>query len=79
MSRVESSRPAVLSWVECFAEIEDPRVERTRLHSLEEILVLSILAVIAGAEGWEDIEDYGKYKLSWLRRLASHHAGYSER
>ena len=69
MPCVESSRPAVLSLVECFAEIEDPRIERTRLHSLEEILVLSVLAVIAGAEGWEDIEDYGKYKLSWLRRF----------
>lgn len=69
MSSVESSRPAVLSLVECFAEIEDPRIERTRLHSLEEILVLAVLAVIAGAEGWEDIEDYGKYKLSWLRKF----------
>ncbi len=69
MPCVESSRPAVLSLVECFAEIEDPRIERTRSHSLEEVLVLSVLAVIAGAEGWEYIEDDGKYKLSWLRRF----------
>jgi hypothetical protein len=55
--------------VECFAEIEDPRIERTRLHSLEEILVLAVLAVIAGAEGWEDIEDYGNHKLLWLRKF----------
>ena len=69
MSTVDDSCGSVVSLVECFAEIEDPRIARTRLHSLEEILVLSVLAVIAGAEGWEDIEDYGKHKLPWLRRF----------
>jgi hypothetical protein len=48
--------------VECFAEIDDPRIERTRVHPLESILVLAVLAVLAGAEGWEDIEDYGLEK-----------------
>lgn len=55
--------------VECFSEIEDPRIERTRVHSLEDILVLSVLAVIAGAEGWEDIEEFGKQKYGWLRKF----------
>jgi hypothetical protein len=38
-----------------FAEIKDPRVARTQKHLLNEILIIAILAVIAGAEGWEDI------------------------
>jgi hypothetical protein len=42
-----------------FSEIEDPRVERSRVHGLMDILMISILAVIAGAKGWEDIETYG--------------------
>ena len=33
---------------------------------LKDILVIAILAVIAGAEGWEDIENYGLSKEQWL-------------
>ena len=51
-----------------FEELEDPRMERTRKHSLVDILCLSICAVIAGAEGWEDIEEFGLQKEAWLRR-----------
>lgn len=51
-----------------FESIEDPRVERTRKHTLVDILCLSICAVIAGAEGWEDIEEFGLQKEAWLRR-----------
>ncbi len=28
-------------------------------HKLSDILLLTICAVISGAEGWEDIEDFG--------------------
>ena len=36
--------------------IEDPRMKRARRHRLADILGLAVLAVMAGAEGWEDIE-----------------------
>lgn len=49
-----------------FSEIKDPRVTRTKKHLLKDILVIAILAVIAGAEGWEDIENYGYAKQQWL-------------
>ena len=39
------------SMVEHFAEVSDPRVERTKQHELVDILCLAVLAVIAGAEG----------------------------
>ena len=45
-----------------FAEIKDPRVKRTKKHLLTDILVIAILAVIAGAEGWEDIENYARQR-----------------
>ncbi|MBP0031228.1 MAG: ISAs1 family transposase, partial [Roseofilum sp. Guam] len=35
-------------------------------HKLKDIIVISILAIISGAEGWEDIENYGLSKLGWL-------------
>jgi predicted transposase YbfD/YdcC len=58
-----------LALVECFGEIADPRIERTRLHRLSDILTLSVLAVIAGAEGWEDIEEFGLQKHTWLKQF----------
>lgn len=61
---MQSSR----SMVECFSEIEDPRADHTRHHLLVDIVCLAVLAVIAGAEGWEDIEAFGKDKHTWLKR-----------
>lgn len=49
-----------------FSEIKDPRVTRTKKHLLKDILVIAVLAVIAGAQGWEDIENYGISKQQWL-------------
>jgi predicted transposase YbfD/YdcC len=50
-----------------FEGIEDPRVDRTKLHQLEDIILIAILAVICGAEGWVDIEAFGKAKEEWLK------------
>lgn len=49
-----------------FTDIKDPRVKRTKKHLLKDILVIAILAIIAGAKGWEDIENYGQAKQQWL-------------
>jgi predicted transposase YbfD/YdcC len=50
-----------------FAALQDPRIERTRLHDLMDIIVIAICAVLCGAEGWEDIAKYGRAKEAWLR------------
>jgi predicted transposase YbfD/YdcC len=50
-----------------FSELTDPRVERNREHLLEEILLISIAAVLSGAESWNDIADYGEDKQEWLQ------------
>jgi predicted transposase YbfD/YdcC len=50
-----------------FAALEDPRIERTRLHDLMDIVIIAIGAVICGAEGWEDIAKYGRAKQDWLK------------
>lgn len=46
--------------------MNDPRVEKTKLHLLDDIIFISIAAVICGAETWNDIEEYGKEKKGWL-------------
>ena len=52
-----------------FDDIPDPRVDRTKQHLLKDILVITILATIAGAQGWEDIENYGLSKQQWLKEF----------
>jgi predicted transposase YbfD/YdcC len=51
---------------ESLTVIKDPRVERTKLHSLIDILVIAICAMICGAEDWEDMADFGLAKQEWL-------------
>jgi hypothetical protein len=41
--------------LEHFAELPDPRMERTKLHQLGDTLAIAICSVICGAEGWTDI------------------------
>jgi predicted transposase YbfD/YdcC len=56
----------VLALTHHFAHLEDPRVERTRLHKLLDILIIAICAVIAGAESWDDIALFGETKRAWF-------------
>ncbi len=57
----------VSPFVEHFGALPDPRVERTKLHPLLDILVIAVCAVIAGAEGWEDIAEFGHLKEAFFR------------
>jgi predicted transposase YbfD/YdcC len=52
-----------------FENLTDPRLERTRRHVLQDILVIALCAMIANADTWVDIEHYGKTKLDFLRRF----------
>jgi predicted transposase YbfD/YdcC len=58
-----------LSIVAYFEGVEDPRIERTKRHLLVDIICLSVCAVVAGADGWEDIEEFGLTHESWLRKF----------
>jgi hypothetical protein len=54
--------------VDCFTDLTDPRVDRTKDHLMEDIIFITIAAVICGAETWNDIEQYGKSRQSWLNQ-----------
>ena len=56
-----------LSLAHHFAGLTDPRIDRSRLHELLDIVAIAICAVVAGADSWDDIEDFGKAKHDWLR------------
>jgi len=66
VASVTSATALTEQFQDYFGELEDPRVERTRAHLLIDIIVMAILAVIAGAKGWEDIENYAISKQDWL-------------
>jgi predicted transposase YbfD/YdcC len=50
-----------------FAQRSDPRIDRTKLHKLIDILTIAICAVICGADSWVAIELYGCTKYEWLK------------
>jgi len=55
------------SLITILRELPDPRVERTKLHRLEDILVIAICALLCGADSFEDMEVFGDAKEEWFR------------
>jgi predicted transposase YbfD/YdcC len=58
-----------------FKDLPDPRVERTRLHSLLNVLVMALSGVIAGADGWDDIATFGRMQKEWFKTFLDMPAG----
>lgn len=54
--------------MESFADMPDPRVVGRTDHHLLDILVLTVCAVVCGADDWESVEMWGEAKLEWLRQ-----------
>ncbi len=61
--------PSDLSIAHHFADLKDPRVDRTKKHRLDDILVIALCAVICGADSFDEIERFGKVRHDWLRRF----------
>ncbi len=52
----------------CFSELEDPRTEKhSSRHKLIDIMMLTIIAVICGADSWVAVEKFGHSKYEWLK------------
>lgn len=51
-----------------FRSIPDHRIERKKLHPVEELLLVTFCGVIAGCDGWDDFELFGKTKLAYLKQ-----------
>lgn len=52
---------------EAFAGLPDPRVDRGKKHLLGDVLAVTLCAVIAGADSWEEVARFGRVRLAWLR------------
>ena len=61
-------RATPMSLAAHFAALPDPRVRRTRRHALVDILVITVCAVICGADDWVAIARFGRAKRRWFRQ-----------
>ena len=53
----------------CFADLRDPRKNNQCDHQLIDILFIAVCAVICGADGFTDMEEFGIAKQDWLRQF----------
>lgn len=60
---------------EHFASLRDPRVVGRSDHKLLDILAIAILAMICGADGWDDLSVFGHCKVTWLKTFLDLPAG----
>src|SRR5512133_3062592 len=51
--------------VEHFKPLKDPRIDRTKFHPLENILLMTLTASICGAEGWDEIARFTEAREEW--------------
>jgi predicted transposase YbfD/YdcC len=60
-----AERP-ILVIQQMFADLPDPRVERTKRHQLLDLITIAVCAVVSGADTWVDVEGWGLAKQEWL-------------
>jgi hypothetical protein len=56
----------VAGLLECFVELRAPRVQGRCDHLLIDILAITLLGALCGAEDWPDVEEFGLRRQSWL-------------
>jgi hypothetical protein len=52
-----------------FATVDDPRIERTKAHNLLDSIIITIGAVICGADDWVGVAEFGTSKQAWLQQF----------
>lgn len=60
--------PTTPSFFAHFANLEDPRVDRTRLHKLGDIVFIAVCAALSGANTFVAMATFGQEKHDWLKR-----------
>lgn len=52
---------------DCFVDLVDPRINRTKRHALLDLVTIALCGVICGAESWVEVAAWGEAKVEWLR------------
>ena len=53
--------------IEHFSSLTDPRILLKTRHKLIDIIVITLCAVLAGADEWTEIAEFGRIKEKWFR------------
>jgi len=61
--------PVTATITEHFASLKDPRIQLKTRHKLIDIIIITICAVICGADDWTEVVDYAKAKKDWLKKF----------
>lgn len=67
MSKPPLQSITVISLLDCFEDVPDPRIDRTKNHKLLDILVISICTLLCCGESFNDMEEFGNAKHDWLK------------
>lgn len=51
------------------SEVRDPRIDRTKLHPLFNVLVMALCGAITGVSGWDDLAFFAKVRREWFAQL----------
>jgi predicted transposase YbfD/YdcC len=62
-------KKTIKRFVRLLKKVEDKRIEQMIDYPLCEILLIAFFAVLAGAEGWNEISSFGKEKMKWLKKF----------
>lgn len=68
-----------MSLIEHLTVVEETRSDINRKHDLVDVMFFVISAIMAGAEGWQDIETYGDSKEGWLKQYRPFSSGIPRR
>jgi len=63
--------PSPRSLLAHFADLPDPRLNRTKDHALIDVLVIAICTLLCGGETFNDMEEFGRAKEDWLKTFLS--------
>jgi predicted transposase YbfD/YdcC len=58
-----------MDWTNFFSEVPDFRLNRRKRYLLSDILMIALCAVVSGADDCEEIAEYGRQKLDFLRQF----------
>jgi predicted transposase YbfD/YdcC len=69
VSHASLDPPRPLAIPHYFRKLKDPRRAHRRLHDLQDIIVIGLCAVLAGAQDWQEVELFGRQRRAWLQRF----------
>lgn len=55
--------------ISIFKPVEDPRIDRNKLYTLEEILLVAFATILCGGDSYTDMRDFGLSKLAFFKTL----------